>query len=85
MVEVFDNGCVTGKFAMIQCKGKKDKIEPLKTEADFVACPGITSSNIGYLGQNNVPIIVVYGSAIDRDNFYFANLKDIISDKQKNG
>lgn len=82
LVEVFDNGCITGKFAMIQCKGKKEEIKPLITEPGFIACPGITASNIAYLDQDNVLMILVYGSVEDRDNFYFINLKEAITDEQ---
>lgn len=82
MVEVFENGCITGKFAMLQCKGKEDDIVPLKTEPDYVSCPGISASNISYINQDNVMVILVYGSIKDRDNFYYANLKEVLTEDQ---
>lgn len=82
MVEVFDEGNVTGKFAMLQCKGKEAIITPLRTEPNYVSCPGISASNISYLEQDNVLVILVYGSVNDRDNFYFADLKAVITEEQ---
>lgn len=82
MVEVFEDGCITGKFAMLQCKGKEEQITPLKSEPDYVSCPGISASNISYLDQDKVMVILVYGSVKDRDNFYYADLKEVITDEQ---
>lgn len=82
MVEVFEEGFVTGKFGLIQCKGKKDAITPLVTCPDYVSCPGITRANIQYLEQDNTAVIVTYGSMRDRNSFYYADLKEILSDNQ---
>lgn len=36
MVEIFDDGCITGKFGLIQCKGKNEPITPLKTSPAYI-------------------------------------------------
>ena len=82
VVEIFDEGCITGKFGLIQCKGKGDPITPLIRFPDYVSCDGITRSNIQYLGQDNSAVILTYASIRDRNNFYYAELKDIITEEQ---
>ncbi len=82
IVEVFDEGCITGKFGLIQCKGKRDPITPLITCPDYVSCSGITKANIQYIEQDNSAVVVTYGSIKDRNNFYYADLKDLLSENQ---
>ena len=66
----------------MQCKGKGDPITPLIRFPDYVSCDGITRSNIQYLGQDNSAVILTYASIRDRNNFYYAELKDIITEEQ---
>lgn len=82
MVEIFNEGCVTGKFGLIQCKGRRDAIIPLKTCPNYVSCSGITKANIQYLEQDNTAVMVAYGSMNNRNNFYYADLKDVLSQDQ---
>ena len=51
----------------------------MKTSPGEVSCPGITKGNIQYLEQDNCAVILTFGSVQDRNNFYYADLKDIIS------
>ena len=60
-------------------QGKKDAIIPLATSPDYVSCPGITKANIQYLEQDNAAVIVTYGSMNNRNDFYYADLKDVLS------
>lgn len=83
MVEVFDKGCITGKFAMLQCKGKGEKIKTLIKTPEYVSCSNISSANISYLFQGNVLVIIVYGDITEDKNFYFADLKSVVSDEQR--
>jgi len=82
IVEYFDNGQITGKIALIQCKGTGEKIEPLKTFPNFVSCKGISASNLEYALQDNSLIILTYASVVD-NKFYFVQLNDLITNEMK--
>lgn len=81
VVELFEDGRVTGKFALIQIKGTDKKIVPLK-RSNEVSCE-ITSSNASYATQNNIPVILIYASLNENGNFYFTNLQGIITDEHR--
>lgn len=81
-MEYFDDGQITGKIALIQCKGTREKIIPLKTLPDFVSCNGISASNLEYALQNNTLIILIFASLIDK-KFYFVQLNDSITNEVK--
>lgn len=83
IVELFDMGRITGKLALIQCKGQDSIIEPLKRFPEYVSCKGISAANLDYIEQHNIPVILTYASANDRDVFYFANLQSVVTKKQK--
>lgn len=77
-VEVFNDEEVTGKLARIQLKGTEKEIVPLKT-ADFVSCPGVSKSSLGYCRTRNIPFILVYVSKLDK-KFYFCDLQSVYQD-----
>ena len=83
IVEVFNEGAITGKFALMQCKGQAKKIEPLKTNPEYVSCSGISASNIDYADQGNSVVILAYSSTSEKDNFYFVKLSDAVGKKHK--
>lgn len=83
LVEVFDEGAVTGKFALVQCKGQEKIIKPLKTEPKYISCKGISSSNAEYALQNNSVVLLCFASSTDNTKFYFANLKEALTDDMK--
>lgn len=76
VVEIFDGGTVTGKLGLIQCKGTKDRIIPMKKHPDYISCSGVTNSNLQYLKQSNNAVILVYASIKERDNFYYVDLNE---------
>lgn len=77
-VEVFNDAEVTGKFARIQLKGTDKEIIPLKT-SNFVSCPGVSKSSLGYCRTRNIPFILVYVSKVDK-KFYFCDLQSVYQD-----
>lgn len=84
IVEVFDEGCVTGKIAFIQCKGIYETIMPLKTDPNVVSCSNISAATIDYAEQNNTIIFIAYASSQDNSVFYYANLRDVLTDEHIN-
>lgn len=85
IIELFDNGNVTGKFALAQIKGTSHKIIPLKSAPDYVSCT-ISSSNANYALQNRMPVILFYVSieADEADDcIYFMDIRQAINDKER--
>lgn len=80
VVELFYSGEPTGRFAWIQLKGTDSVIEKLKG-SDEVSCSGVSKSNLCYCRQNNVPVMLVYVSNVDR-NFYYIDLQSIFSESR---
>lgn len=74
IIELFENGCPTGKIALIQIKGTDSTIVPLKSY-NGVSCQ-ISLSNVQYALQTNVPVILVYISTKD-DILYYLNLNEV--------
>lgn len=72
-LEIFSSENITGKIARIQLKGTKKVIRPLKT-ADFVSCPGVSKSSLGYCRTKNITFILVYISKVDKV-FYYCDLQ----------
>lgn len=65
----------TGKIALIQLKGTKDEIVPLKTALDFVSVR-IKHTTLDYIkDQDKIPVILVYSSIRNRDDFYYLDLR----------
>ena len=84
MIELFENTCPTGEIALVQIKGTENKIMPLKT-FEGVSC-SITTSNIQYAFQNNLPVILLYVSIKDSIIYYecLNNVSNSISDEKMN-
>lgn len=80
VVELFDEGNVTGKLGLIQCKGKEDSIKPLGKDPNYISCGKVTYSNLQYLKQRNNAVILVYASLKERDNFYYVDLNEAFSE-----
>ena len=79
IVEVFENGAVTGKIALIQCKGQEEAIAPMKRFPDYVSCKGVSASNLEYALQNNTIVILTFASISDKGLFYFADLAQTVT------
>lgn len=78
LLELFDHGIPTGKFALVQLKGSENTIVPLKTEP-FVAVSGVSASNIQYAFQTNIPVILVYISLKKGCSYYYADMHSIVT------
>lgn len=76
IIEIFDDGRVTGKFALLQIKGKQRKIVPLKS--GVISCK-ITASNAEYAFQHNIPVVLVTTSLEEKENFYYVALQEVIT------
>ncbi|WP_028517472.1 DUF4365 domain-containing protein [Ruminococcus flavefaciens] len=79
LLELFNDGIPTGKFALIQLKGSASTIVPLKTEP-FVSVGGVSASNIQYAFQTNIPVIIVYISLKTGSSYYYADMHTIVSE-----
>ncbi len=77
-VEVFNDEEVTGRLARIQLKGTNKEIVPLKT-ANFVSCPDISKSSLGYCRTRSIPFILVYVSKVSK-KFFFCDLQSVYQD-----
>ena len=85
MVELFEKGSVTGKIALLQIKGKSEKIAPLKKFPQEISC-SISSSNYKYAFQSNIPVVVICTSIQDKEKFYYCilqNINESEKDKQR--
>lgn len=83
IIELFDEGRVTGKIAFLQCKGTGKAIEPLKSDKTKISCGGISEATVAYAEQNNVIMFIVYASIEDNSLFYYASLSDVITREHK--
>lgn len=76
IIECFTcEGGVTGKFALVQLKGTKNKIVPLKNK-DVISC-SISTVNAEYALQRRIPVILLYASLESEDIFYYVCLQDV--------
>ena len=82
IIELFDDGNITGKFALAQVKGTSEKIVPLKKTPNYVSC-NISASNARYAFQNRMPVILFYVSIKAPDCIYFMDIRQAISDEQR--
>ncbi len=82
IIELFNNGQPTGKFALIQIKGTKKKITPMIRTPEFISCK-VSSSNAKYAFQRNIPVILVYVSLCGNNLFYYADLRTIITEEHR--
>lgn len=81
VVELFEEGNITGKFALLQIKGTGKKIVPLK-RSNEISCK-ISSSNALYAYQDRIPVILIYASTQEEGNFFFADLRTAIKKENK--
>lgn len=77
ILELFDNGTITGNYAFLQIKGKQKKVEHLK-KSKAVSCK-ISSANAYYANQNTLPVIVILASIEESNNFFFVPLQEVIT------
>ena len=77
IMELFEDGCVTGKFALLQLKGKEHKIVPLKGSEE-ISC-SISASNASYALQQNIPVILIYASLEEKENIYYIALQNALT------
>lgn len=82
IIELFENGNVTGKFALAQIKGTSEKIVPLKKTPDYISCK-ISASNAIYAFQNKMPVILFYVSIKAPESIYFMDIRQAICDEQR--
>lgn len=82
VIELFDNGCVTGMFALAQIKGTGEKIVPLVKTPQFISC-SISSANAMYAFQNRIPVILFLVSLKAPDTIYFINVKQAVDESQR--
>lgn len=81
VIELFDNGNPTGKFALLQIKSTEKTIKPLKT-CNCVSCK-ISVSNAQYALQNNIPVMLIYVTLSKPKGFYFISIHDALHGNQK--
>lgn len=83
MVELFNDGCPTGKIAYIQIKGTNKRIEALKKgklKRKAVSCPKVSDSTFAYAQQKRIPIILIFASLAEPQCFYYVDLQSQIDD-----
>lgn len=80
IVELFENGCVTGKIGFLQIKGK----ETIKflSRTDEISC-SISASNVQYANQSNIPVIVVIASIAEKTKFYYIELQEAVTNEHR--
>lgn len=86
VVELFEDGCPTGKIAFIQIKGTSKPIEALKRgelKGKAVSCHEVSDSSLDYAWQNRIPLILVYASMAKPHCFYYVDLQSQIEDIEK--
>ena len=69
IVEIFEQGNPTGKIAFVQIKGTENAIVPGPITKE-ISCKSISKSNLNYIKQNYIPVILVYVS-VKRKMFYY--------------
>lgn len=79
ILELFENGVPTGKFALLQLKATGKTIVPNKRTPD-VSVKNISEGNIQYAMQNNIPVILIFTSTQNETGFYYANIQTIVDE-----
>ena len=79
ILECFDNGVPTGKIAYLQIKGTSTQLVPLKNKK-VISCSGVSVSNLSYVKQNRISVILIYVSLLASRPMFFADLKEISKD-----
>ena len=72
VIEIFDNGNPTGKFALLQIKGTEKPIVNLKNKP-VVPC-SISSPNAKYALQKIMPVMLIYVSLYKNSSIYYGEL-----------
>lgn len=83
LIEIFDEGAITGKFALVQIKGVEtwSNLKILKNRKYITQKISITTA--GYAVQNRIPLFVIIASADKKENgFYYVLLQKSTSDKK---
>lgn len=82
IIECFEDGIPTGKIGFLQIKGMSKEIAPLKNTPPVVSCSGVSISNLYYVKQNRIPVILIYVSLKGECPVYYADLRDIAQDTE---
>ena len=77
VLELFEDGCPTGKIAFLQIKGTSKIIKKLKTSEE-VSCPNVSVSSFEYARQFRIPFILLYVSTETPVCFYYIDLQSSI-------
>lgn len=80
IVELFENDLPTGKISFNQLKSTNDIIKKNKFSND-ISCKNISVSCLNYSRQNKIPVILIYYSLKDNNNFYFIDLQSVVNDE----
>ena len=83
ILELFENGVPTGKFALLQLKATEKTILPNKRNPD-VSVKNVSEANIQYALQNNIPVILIYTSINNDTGFYYADIQTIVDEATLN-
>lgn len=78
LIECFEDGNPTGKIGLLQIKETDSLISPLKT-SNVISC-GVSISNLFYVKQKRIPIIILYISLKEECPMYYADLRIISKD-----
>ncbi|MDE6501945.1 MAG: DUF4365 domain-containing protein [Ruminococcus sp.] len=79
LIELFNNGNPTGKFALLQLKATEKTIVPNKNNS-YVSVKGISMANAQYAFQKNIPVILIYVSIKENAGFYYADIQSIVNE-----
>ena len=82
LIELFNDGNVTGMFALAQIKGRNEKITPLKKTPQYISC-NISVSNACYALQDIIPVILFYVSIKEPECIYYTNIQNSFDNEQK--
>ena len=87
MIEIYNNGKITGKFVLVQIKAKRELIIPLKNTNE-TSCT-LNHTILQYCQQRTTPVIIAYCSWATPNLFYYmfmdetvmsqSNVKNVLS------
>ena len=76
ILELFENDNPSGKIAFLQIKGTQNTIQPMKKSA-AVSC-SLTTSNLHYAQQKNIPVILLYVSIEKPEYLYYVEVQTVL-------
>lgn len=76
ILELFENDNPSGKIAFLQIKGTQKTIQPMKSIA-AVSC-SLTTSNLHYAMQKNIPVILLYVSIEKPEYMYYVEVQTVL-------